>query len=352
MTRLQWSKIESRQFEAGVDRGVLYRNDIKYYSNTAWDLDALNPGTTVINTPLTSPYIDQFVPGEKIYMRDRATGLNQIIEGTVVNINISPPAVMLEVDAKTGTGVNSDWVVTQPKPAVPWNGLTGISETGGESAVSYYVDGRPFLYFPKPKEFTATITAYTYPEEFSSNLGIIEAVGADGMYLDSQVGDSFGLSYRTLIGNVVEGEDFAYKIHLVYNATVVPSAINYDTVGASINPVEFSWAIQAVPLQVAGYRATAHVIIDTRHIDEDKLAQIEALLYGDDTTTASLPNPQDVFDVLSYGDAIIITDLGDGTWEAQGSYTNIYMIADGVFKIDNVNAVDNGDGTYDISSTP
>lgn len=248
------------------------------------------------------------------------------------------------------TGLDRGVLYPKGRSAVPWNGLTSVDEAGGESATAYYVDGRPFLFLPKPKEYAATIKAYTYPDEFSELMGSVEA--ADGMYLDSQMGDSFDLSYRTIVGDLVRGHERGYKIHLIYNATVTPSGVTYATLSDSINPVEFSWEIQAVPVHIEGYRATAHITIDTRHMDQERLSIIEAHIYGDGTTEASMPTPQFILDTLSFGDAIIITDHGDGTWSAEGSYQNIYMIGDGIFQIDNVNAVDNGDGTYYISSTP
>lgn len=245
------------------------------------------------------------------------------------------------------TGVDKGVLYLNDGRAVAWNGLTSVDENGADSATAYYIDGRPFLYFPKPKEYAGTIKAFTYPDEFMAVMGMPEA--ADGMYLDSQIGDSFGLSYRTLVGNQTSGIDLGYKIHLIYNATISPQSISYDSISNSINPIEFSWQIQAVPLKVTGYRPTAHVIIDTRHMDPDRITEIENLLYGDGTTAAALPDPQTVFDILSFGDTIIVTDNGDGTWTAEGSYHNLYMIGDGIFEIDNINAVDNGDGTYTIS---
>jgi hypothetical protein len=248
--------------------------------------------------------------------------------------------------------VGLDRGVLYPKSsyAVVWNGLTSVEESGGESAAAYYIDGRPFLFLPKPKEYAASIKAYTYPDKFSSIMGVVEAT--DGMYVDSQIGDAFDLSYRTYIGNALDGPQADYKIHLVYNATVAPNSISYATLSNAINPVEFAWDIQAVPVPVEGYRATAHIVIDTRHMDAQKLATIEAMLYGDSDTEPSMPSPLTIFDTLTYGDSIVIIDNGDGTWEALGSYKNIYMIGSGVFQIDNVNAVDHGDGTFTISSTP
>lgn len=267
-----------------------------------------------------------------------------------------PPAVTAQIqwnrveDRQIETGLDRGVLYLKNGTTVPWNGLTSVEEEGGTGAAEYYVDGRPFLYLPKPKEFKATLNAYMYPDEFSGVLGEVEA--ADGMYLDSQVGDSFDLSYRTKIVDSILGENAGYKIHLVYNATVVPSSKVYGTIGDVINPVEFSWGIQAVPVLVDGYRPTAHITIDTRHMDAQRIGEIEALIYGTTVEAASMPSAQVVFDLLSFGNTIIITDNGDGTWVAEGSYKNIYMIGDEIFQIDNVNAVLHGDGTYTISSTP
>lgn len=253
-------------------------------------------------------------------------------------------------DRQIETGLDHGVLYLKSGVVVPWNGLTAVEEEGGEGAAEYYVDGRPFLYLPKPKEYKAALKAYTYPDAFSAVIGEVEI--ADGMYLDSQMGDSFNLSYRTKIADSLRGTDAGYKIHLIYNATVVPSARTYGTISNDVNPVEFSWNIQAVPVNVVGYRPTAHITIDTRHMDSIRIAEIEAILYGTVDVPPSMPSPQIIFDLLTFGDTIIITDNGDGTWQAEGSYQNIYMIGDEIFQIDNVNATLHGDGTYTISSTP
>jgi len=247
--------------------------------------------------------------------------------------------------------VGLDRGVLYPKsaPAVAWNGLTGVDENGAESSKVYYLDGRPYLIVPTPKEYQATLKAFTYPDAFSEIMGLVEAT--DGMYVDSQQGDAFDLSYRTLIGDANQGLEAGYKIHLVYNAIAAPQGNSYSTMGSSVDPSEFSWDIQAYPMPLVGYRSTAHVVIDTRHMDQYKLGEIEELLYGTDAAEASIPEPQVVFDTLNHGDAIIITDNGDGTWEASGSYKNVHLIGDGIFEIENVNGTDNGDGTFTISTT-
>lgn len=233
----------------------------------------------------------------------------------------------------------------------PWNGLTSVDENGAESATAYYIDGRPFLFLPKRKEYTATLTAYTYPDEFMKVMGTQEVTNADGIFLDSQTGLQFGLSYRTRVGNAINGIDHGYKIHLVYNASVSPQGRSYATLSSTVSPSEFSWDIQAVPTRIEGYHASAHITIDTRFIDQDKLEQIETILYGDEDNSPYMPGAQELIDLLSFGGMITITDNGDGTWSAEGSYHNIYMIGDEVFQIDNVDAIDLGDGVYRISTT-
>jgi hypothetical protein len=198
-------------------------------------------------------------------------------------------------------------------------------------------------------EYSATIRAYTYPDAFAEIMGVAEV--ADGMYLDSQPGAAFDLSYRTLVGSALQGLDHGYKIHLVYNAVVTPQSLTYDTLGGSINPVEFAWEIQAVPVRVEGFRPTAHIIIDTRHMDPEKIEAIENLLYGYANGLPHMPSPQTIFDILSYGDTIIVTDMGDGTFTVEGSYDNVYMVGPGEFRVDNVDGYHNSDGTFVISST-
>lgn len=233
--------------------------------------------------------------------------------------------------------------------AVPWDGLTSVEESGGEAARAYYADGRPFLFLPMPKEYAATLSAYTYPDAFSTIMGLSEV--ADGMYLDSQPGQAFDFTYRTLVGNATQGQEHGYKIHLVYNATATPGALTYETLADSVNPSTMSWEIQAIPVRVEGFRPTAHIVIDTRHMDPRKIDALESLLYGSTDSVAGMPDPQHVFDLLSYGDTITVTDNGDGTFDVEGSYENVYLVGDGEFRLENIDGQNNGDGTFTISTT-
>lgn len=182
-------------------------------------------------------------------------------------------------------------------PGVPWNGLIAVDEEGAEGVTPYYADGRPTLYLPRPKEFQATLRAYTYPDEFAPMTGFAEPT--DGLLLDSQMSEQFDLSYRTLVGDGLTGTSGAYKIHLVYNAVATPQAISHNTVSADVGVAEFSWTINAVPIRVDGYRATAHIVINSRSVPLSKLQQIEDILYGTPSSAPMIPSPSTLLSILS-----------------------------------------------------
>lgn len=234
---------------------------------------------------------------------------------------------------------------------VPWNGLVSVDEDGGEKVETYFIDGRPYLHYAKPKEYTATLTAFTYPDEFAEIMGLTETEEVAGFFVDSQQGNSFDLAYRTLVGNAVDGIEHGYKIHLVYNAVVNPSSASYETLSDNLEALQFSWEISAVPSPLPGYASTAHVVIDSRKMSSGNLQILESIIYGDASTAPSLPPLNELSEIIRFGDTIFITDNGDGTWSAEGVSTNFEMISDDVFQINDVNAIHNGDETFDISTT-
>lgn len=286
-------------------------------------------------------------------------------------------------------GLDRGVLYPKNKPAVAWNGLISVEEEGSEEFVTYYMDGRPYLHMPKPKEFGATIRAFTYPDEFSDIIGLVEAT--EGFYIDSQVGESFDLAYRTSVGNGVTGSDAGYKIHLIWNATIAPEAVTYETISNSVSPVEFTWQIRAVPVKLNGFRSSAHFIIDTRKLDPYVLEQVETILYGNEdigsidggapnaiynptdlvdgltvispldgevldgggpstiSSSYGLPDPQVIFDLLNYGSDIVITSNGDGTWTARGSKDYVKEIPGGLYQLSNVDVVSTGNGTFTVS---
>lgn len=175
---------------------------------------------------------------------------------------------------------------------VAWNGLINVSESPeGAEATPLYADNIKYLNLMSAEEFKATIEAYTYPDEFAACNG--EASLEEGVSIGQQKRSQFGLSYQTKIGNDVDSE-LGYKIHLVYGALAAPSEKAYATVNDSPEAITFSWEISTTPVEVPGFKPTASLVIDSTKVNKEKLAQFEAMLYGDESNEAKLPLPSEV----------------------------------------------------------
>jgi len=174
-----------------------------------------------------------------------------------------------------------------------WNGLTTVTEspTGAEPSPQY-ADNIKYLNMISAEEFGGTIEAFTYPEEFAECDGT--AVPVPGVALGQQGRKTFGLSYRTRLGNDLEGADFGYKLHLLYGAQASPSEKAYATINDSPEAITFSWEITTTPVPVTDFKPTALIVIDSSVVDPTDLAALEALLYGVDLVEAALPTPDAV----------------------------------------------------------
>lgn len=171
---------------------------------------------------------------------------------------------------------------------VVWNGLISVEEQpSGGDATGRYVDGIRYYNKVAVEEFAATVEAYTYPEEFGQCDGT-SAMG-NGLFATQQKRKPFGLTYRTKVGNDVDGADHAYKIHLIYNATAAPSSRSNSTFSDSFEALNFSWDLAVRPPIFDGYKPTAHFVVDTRTTPAPVLKQIEDILYGTDTTVSRQP---------------------------------------------------------------
>lgn len=175
---------------------------------------------------------------------------------------------------------------------VPWNGLTGVTESpSGADPTALYADDIKYLTLMSAEEFGATIEAYTYPDEFAVCDGSAEI--ATGVLVGQQARTTFGLCYRTTVGNDVELNNFGYKLHMIYGAVVTPSDKNYQTINDSPEAINFSWEMSTTPVNVSGVSPTASLVIDSTKVDADALAELEAILYGDEDE-ARLPLPDEV----------------------------------------------------------
>lgn len=199
---------------------------------------------------------------------------------------------------------NSDG--TYPE-GVAWNGLTAVTESpSGAEENAIYADNIKYLSLRSKEEFGATVEAYTYPDEFAACDG--SASLAPGLMATQQKRASFGLCYRTRLGNDTEYEDYGYKLHLIYGCTASPSERAYQTINDSPEAITFSWEITTIPVEIGKignveYRPTAHLEIDSTKADPDKLTALEAMLYGGDSADAKahLPLPSVVISTLASG---------------------------------------------------
>ena len=167
---------------------------------------------------------------------------------------------------------------------VAWNGLTAVTESpSGAESTALYADDIKYLNLVSNEEFGGTIEAYTYPDEFMACNG--EAELATGVVIGAQSRKQFGFCYRTTVGNDTDGNDFGYKLHLVYGAQAAVSEKAYASINDSPEAITFSWEFTTTPINVPGHKPTACVTIDSTKVDAGKLAQLEAALYGTDAST-------------------------------------------------------------------
>lgn len=182
---------------------------------------------------------------------------------------------------------------------VSWNGLTTVTETpSGAEANAQYADNIKYLNLISAEEFGATLEAFTYPEEFAEFDGLV--VPSPGVVVGQQPRKVFGLSYRTRLGNDVEGDTYGYKLHLVYGCIASPSERAYNTINDSPEAIAFSWDISTTPVPVTGYSPTSLIVVDSSTVDATKLTTLETALYGDATTgVAHLPTPDEVLTIFA-----------------------------------------------------
>jgi hypothetical protein len=184
-----------------------------------------------------------------------------------------------------------------------WNGLTAVTESpSGAEANPQYADNMKYLNLLSAEEFGCTIEAFTYPDEFAECDGSAEDADATGVMLGQQSRKSFGLCYRTVVGNDVDGNAKGYKLHLIYGCLASPSEKAYSSINDSPEAINFSWEVTTTPVNATGYKATACIVINSLTADEDCLAALETILYGvagTPGTAARLPLPDEVISTMT-----------------------------------------------------
>lgn len=186
---------------------------------------------------------------------------------------------------------------------VAWNGLTGVTQSpSGAESNAQYADNIKYLNLISNEDFGATINAFYSPEEFDACDGMASPV--PGLRIYQQNRKTFGFSYRTLIGNDTKGQGYGYKIHLVYNASATPTERTYNTVNESPEAATLSWTVTTTPVNITGYKPTAHLEIDSTTTDPAKLAAFEDIIYGTEEKEPRLPLPDEVVSLLGANSAV------------------------------------------------
>lgn len=180
---------------------------------------------------------------------------------------------------------------------VAWNGLTAITESpSGAEATALYANDSKYLNLVSAEELGGTIEAYTYPDEFMQCDGSAEL--AAGVYVGQQSRTPFALCYRTAVGNDSQGTDAGYKLHIIYNALATPSEKAYATVNDSPEAITFSWEFNTTPVDVAGFKPTSCITIDSRKVAPAALTAIEDALYGTAEEEPKVLMPSEIIAIL------------------------------------------------------
>lgn len=243
------------------------------------------------------------------------------------------------------TGVDRGVFYPKVGPGIPWNGLVSVAEgsDGGDLNLGYF-DGAPYVIQKVKGEFSATLEAYTYPVEFEQ----YEAV-TDGLATHKRA-TPFGLSYRTLVGNEQDGQDHAYKIHIVYQALATPSTSDYISMGESVELVNFTWGITTLPVRITDAKPSSKFVIDSSVVYPWVLEELESILYGSNTQSPRLPAIEELLDIFDRGSIFRVIDNGDGTWTATGPDDAIQILDGGLFRISWPSAKWITDTTYTLTS--
>lgn len=220
------------------------------------------------------------------------------------------------------SGVDRGVLYVKDNPGVPWVGLIEVnhSQSGGD-AKPRYLDGVKISNYASPEEFKGSIEAFTYPEEFEQCDGTVHV--QNGLRVSQQFRKSFGMVYRTKVGNDIQGLDLGYKIHILYNLRAEPSDRQYRTLGDRDEAISFNWRITSRGTMVEGLRPSAHYEIDSRDVPEQLLQDIEDILYGTTDADPTLPSP---------GELVFLFDsFEDLVYDAGSPFTPVFVTYDAGF---------------------
>lgn len=182
---------------------------------------------------------------------------------------------------------------------VPWNGLTNVTpEYNGYEATELYSGHVKRASLRTNAEFGGSISAYTYPDELEAAMGCIESDIVPGMYIGQQDRQTFGLSYRTKVGNDIDGIDHGYEIHLIYGCVIDSISADSSTISSDPEATEFSWDFSCDPVELLGYQPTCELVLRSTKISKRQLSTLEDILYGTAEETPKLPTPSEIISLF------------------------------------------------------
>lgn len=197
-----------------------------------------------------------------------------------------------------------------------WNGLTGVTESpSGAEPSPLYGDNIKYLTLMSAEDFSATLEAFTYPEEFGECDGTKEIGLGLGGLVSQQPRKKFGLVYRTKLGNDVAGDSLGYKLHLLYGCQASPSEKAYATINDSPEAITFSWEVNTTPTNLTGFQPTSLIVIDSTQCVPAALTALENQLFGDTGITPNLPFPDAVKTILEDNSWLNVSLPVGWTWD-------------------------------------
>lgn len=233
---------------------------------------------------------------------------------------------------------------------VPWNGVISVDESINETQVEeIFFEGSRYISHTAQEDASVVVTSFTYPEEFLPYFGVKES--SNGIVLDNQAKKPFSFSYKSSIGNDIDGTSKGYKINLLFDVLAIPNPNTRNSLSQSVEPVNFSWDFITKPSQVEGGRPSSRVVIDSTLIAQDALLEIEKIIYGSSTTAPYLPSLSEFVKYANEFGLIIVVLNSDGTWTATGPDQYFTMVNSTTFTITNMNGFFIDSNTYQVSST-
>lgn len=195
-------------------------------------------------------------------------------------------------------GVDRGVLFVAGEDGVPWNGLTAVKENpSGGDPEPYYIDGVKYLNLSSSSEFQAVIEAFGSPDEFARCDG--QYAIHSGLFITQQPRLPFDFTYRSRLGNDLQGLDYGYKLHFVWNALAGSSERSNETITASPNPETLSWPISTLPPKITGYKPSSHMVVDSTKTSPELLSELEDILYGTNDTFPEMPTQAELIELFS-----------------------------------------------------